>query len=240
MIAFLTGQILLIGDDYLILDVNGVGYEIFASGRSLMRAGGVGDTTRFHIYTHVRDDTLQLFGFIDTAEKAWFNHLTSVQGVGAKMALTLLSTIPPEDLVQIITAEDDKALTQAKGIGKKLAGRLVQELKDKVDKIVLDITPMPGEISSPLTSKKQTESGHTDPVSAQSAQTKSDKTPDNDQAEKAGNTDQTAVRDAVSALVNLGYGRTEAFQAVQKSIQNDNAANDLPLIIQLSLKELNA
>ncbi len=131
MICFLKGQVADIGADYVALDVNGVGYQLFCSARTLGQLEP-GHSAEVHTHLHVREDQMTLFGFADTAEKELFLQLTSVNGVGVKVALALLSSISPRDLVLAVTQQDAAALTQAPGVGKKLAERLVLELKSKL------------------------------------------------------------------------------------------------------------
>ena len=132
MIGKLSGQIDSVSETTAIVDVGGVGYVVFASGRTLGRMGGPGEPVALWIETHVREDHIHLYGFPETAERDWFRLLSTVQGVGARMALAILSALGPEELIQSIAAQDKAALTRANGVGPKLAGRIVAELKDKV------------------------------------------------------------------------------------------------------------
>lgn len=137
MIARLKGIVEEIGDDWLIVDVNGVGYHVFASSRTL---GGmvVGDAVTVVIETHVREDHIHLYGFADTTERDWFKLLTTVQGVGAKVGLGIQSALGPDEISQAIAAQDKATITRAPGVGPKLAARIVSELKDKVGAIALN------------------------------------------------------------------------------------------------------
>jgi Holliday junction DNA helicase RuvA len=137
MIGKLTGLVDSAGEDWAIVDVAGVGYLVFASARTLASLPPVGGAASLLIETHVRDDHIHLYGFADAAERDWYRLLGTVQGVGAKMALAILSALPPDTLVQSIAAQDKATLTQANGVGPKLAGRIVAELKDKVGGIAL-------------------------------------------------------------------------------------------------------
>jgi Holliday junction DNA helicase RuvA len=130
MIAKLSGRVDSVGDDWAVIDVGGVGYLVSCSGRTLGRLA-VGAAVALHVDTHVREDAIQLFGFADTAERDWFRLLITVQGVGAKVALNILSVATPEHLWQIIAAGDRTGLTRASGVGPKLAVRILTELKDK-------------------------------------------------------------------------------------------------------------
>lgn len=130
MIGRLKGKIEAIGESHLILDVGGVGYEVQASARTL-RAMKAGDETALTIDTHVREDSIKLYGFQSEVERSWFRLLQNVQGVGAKVALAVLGVLGPGDLASAIALGNWAALEQAPGVGKKLAQRLVMELKDK-------------------------------------------------------------------------------------------------------------
>ena len=135
MIGKLSGIIDSFKDNHVILDVNGVGYLVFASNRTLARIGSKGDPASLLIDTHVREDHIHLYGFADVAEQEWFRLLTSVQGVGAKVGLAILAVCPPEKLALIIASGDKAAITQADGVGPKLGVRILTELKDKAGKM---------------------------------------------------------------------------------------------------------
>ncbi len=137
MIGKLTGTLDSAGEDSALIDVGGVGYVVFCSRRTLERLGGRGEPASLLVETHVREDHIHLFGFFDQAERDWFGLLSTVQGVGARMALAVLSVLSPSDLIQAIAAQDKAALTRASGVGPKLAGRIVAELKDKAGAIAL-------------------------------------------------------------------------------------------------------
>lgn len=132
MIARLKGILDTLAADHAIIDVNGVGYLVFCSGRTLSALGAAGDQVSLNIETHVREDHIHLYGFSTAAEKESFTLLQSVQGVGAKLALQILSAFPVEELTRAIAQGDVTGLTRAPGVGKKLAQRLTTELKDKV------------------------------------------------------------------------------------------------------------
>lgn len=131
MIGKLTGKIDTLGEGYLILDVGGVGYVLQASSRTLGVIGRVGDPASLLVHTQVREDSITLFGFANTEEQYWFRTLTSVQGVGAKVCLSILSAFAASDLAFILAGQDKAALTRADGVGPKLAARILTELKDK-------------------------------------------------------------------------------------------------------------
>jgi len=135
MIGLLTGIVVSTDADRCILDVNGVGYLVSASSRTLANLPAAPEKTRLLIETVVREDAIQLFGFLTSDEQEWFRLLTTVQGVGAKVALAILSVATPGDLVLSISAGDKAALTRAAGVGARLAERIVTELKSKVGKM---------------------------------------------------------------------------------------------------------
>ena len=200
MIAKLTGVIDSKTADAAIVDVGGVGYLAFCSARTLNRLPAGGGAVSLFVETHVREDHIHLYGFIDAAEREWFRLLTTVQGVGAKLALAILSVLSGTDLTQAIAAQDKTSLTRASGVGPKLAARIVAELKDKVGGIALG------------------------PVAA-----------------VAGATEPSGpVADAVSALVNLGYRRAEAFGAVAQAAKRLGSSAALDALIRAGLKELSA
>ncbi len=132
MIAQLTGRIEALADGTCIVDVNGVGYLVHASSRTLAALPQPPAPAKVLVETHVREDAILLYGFADSAERDWFRLLTTVQGVGGKVALSLLSALSPRDLVAAIAAADKTSLTRAAGVGARLAMRLVTELRDKV------------------------------------------------------------------------------------------------------------
>jgi Holliday junction DNA helicase RuvA len=130
MIAKLTGRVEQIEADRCVIDVNGVGYLVNASTRTLA-ALPAGQVASVLVETHVREDAIVLYGFSEAAEREWFRLLTTVQGVGAKVALNILSALSPRDLIGAIQAGDRGALTRAPGVGAKLAVRLLTELREK-------------------------------------------------------------------------------------------------------------
>ncbi|MBO6807740.1 Holliday junction branch migration protein RuvA [Thalassospira sp.] len=231
MIAKLRGIVDFIGEDSVIIDVNGVGYLVFASRRTLSMLPPKGGDAGLMIETHVREDHIHLYGFADNAEKQWFALLTTVQGVGAKVALALLSVLTPTDLLRALAAQDTTALCRAPGIGPKVATRIVGELKDKAAKLNLGPVAAPAapavEDAKPAAKSKKTAKPAPD-VSADTAP-----------AEPVVD-DSVVLADAVSALVNLGYGRSEAFGAVGKAAQQAGDDKSIDTLIRLGLKELSA
>lgn len=131
MIGKLKGTIDEIGDDYVLVDVHGVCYVAFCSARTLSKLGSAGEACVLFIETYVREDQLKLFGFQTQLEREWFNLLQSVQGVGAKVALAVLSTLTPPELANAIALQDKTAVSRAQGVGPKVAIRIVTELKNK-------------------------------------------------------------------------------------------------------------
>jgi len=138
MIARLKGVVDLVGDGWVILDVNGVGYMAFCSSRTLSQLV-IGEVARLEVETHVREDHIHLYGFIDESERDWFRILTSVQGVGAKVGLAILGVLSGDELLQTIAAKDKAKITRTPGVGPKLATRILSELKDKVGNLALGI-----------------------------------------------------------------------------------------------------
>lgn len=142
MIGKLRGKVDAIGDSHLILDVMGVGYEVLASSRTL-RNLKTGDEAQLTIDTHVREDAIKLYGFTSEVERTWFRILQTIQGVGAKVALAVLGTLSPQDLANAIALANWQAVEETNGVGKKLAQRIVMELKDKAPGITLAGVNMP-------------------------------------------------------------------------------------------------
>src|ERR1700741_4422435 len=130
MIGKLKGIVDAVGEAHAIIDVNGVGYEVQASARTL-RALQLGQEVSLAVETHVREDAIRLYGFTSEVEGPWFRTLQTVQGVGAKVALGVLGTLSPQDLANAVALQSWGAVEQAPGVGKKLAQRIVAELKDK-------------------------------------------------------------------------------------------------------------
>ncbi|WP_337995800.1 Holliday junction branch migration protein RuvA [Oleispirillum naphthae] len=145
MIARLKGRIEALDTDTAIIDVGGVGYLVFCPARTLARLA-IGSAAALWVETVVREDAILLYGFLDAEEKTWFRRLTTVQGVGAKVALGLLSVLAPDALMRAIAAGDKAALGRASGVGPKLAARILSELKDKVGGF---IAPLPAGVAAP-------------------------------------------------------------------------------------------
>ncbi len=137
MIAHLKGRLDAIGIDHAVIDVGGVGYLVGASSRTLSAIGTVGEAVMLHTEMLVGEDFTRLVGFASANERDWFRLLTGVQGVGARVALAILSALEPGDLSRAIAAQDKAMVARANGVGPKLAERIVRELKDKVGGIAL-------------------------------------------------------------------------------------------------------
>jgi Holliday junction DNA helicase RuvA len=202
MIGRLRGAIEQVDEDSCVVDVNGVGYVVHASARTL-RELSPGIEARLLVETVVREDAILLYGFIAAAERDWFRILTTVQGVGAKVALSLLSTLAPDELASAIVAQDKASLNRAAGVGPKLAARLTTELKDKATQW----GAIPGARTTPTK------------ADAPSAAT-------------------SANEDAISALVNLGYKRMEAFGAIARVAQRLGDDAKIDALIREGLREL--
>ncbi|MBF0270365.1 MAG: Holliday junction branch migration protein RuvA [Alphaproteobacteria bacterium] len=205
MIAKLKGLVDSLGDGSVVVDVQGVGYLVSCSGRTLSRLGVAGSQVSLDIETQWREDGPHLYGFSDMAERDWFRILINVQGVGGKVALAILGTLTPDQLTQAIAAQDKTALSRAPGVGPKLAARLVSELKDKVGGIALGKASKAGEaLGAPIVL-----AGEGGPLA-----------------------------DAVSALSNLGYGRSEAFAAVARAQGKLGNGAEIGDLIKAALKDL--
>lgn len=131
MIGKLKGTIDEIGDDHVVIDVHGVGYVAHCSARTLGKLGSAGEAAVLFIETYVREDQFRLFGFLTALEREWFRLLQSVQGVGSKVALGVLSTLTPGELANAIALQDKTAVSRAPGVGPKVAVRIVTELRNK-------------------------------------------------------------------------------------------------------------
>ncbi len=199
MIAKLKGVVDTVDADAVIVDVGGVGYLVSASARTL-RDLAAGDAVTVLVETIVREDAIALYGFLETAERDWFRILTTVQGVGARVALSILSTLSPDEIARAIAAQDRATLSRPAGVGPKLAARLATELKDKA--AAFGVAPLGKGVEAP--------------------------------AMPAGSINE----DAVSALVNLGYKRVEAFGAVARVTQRLGDDATLDAVIRAGLQEL--
>jgi Holliday junction DNA helicase RuvA len=205
MIGKLKGTIDSYGEDFVILDVHGVGYVVQCSARTLQALPAAGEAAVLAIETQVREDAIRLFGFTADAERDWFRLLQTVQGVGAKVALAMLGILSPAELSTAIGTQDKAMVGRAPGVGPKLAARICSELKDKAPVF-----------------------GHVDPAVAQLA---------GDEGAKSA---PKPVQDAISALVNLGYGRPQAAAAIAASVKALGEEAQTSALIRQGLKELAA
>jgi Holliday junction DNA helicase RuvA len=203
MIGKLKGIVDSFGTDFLILDVNGVGYQVHCSARTLSMLPQPGEAATLSIETYVREDQIKLFGFASDGEREWFRLLQTVQGVGAKVALSVLSTLKVGELATAIAMRDKAAVSRSPGVGAKVAERIVTELKDKVPGFA-DVDPGAVHLAGALDEKRA----------------------------------PRPVMDAVSALVNLGYGQPQAAAAIAAAARNVGDAADVQTLIRQGLKEL--
>jgi Holliday junction DNA helicase RuvA len=208
MIAHLRGRVLRVSEDAAVIDVGGVGYLVHCAARTLASLPRAGEAVELEIETQLRAESLTLYGFQDAAERSWFRLLQTVQGVGARVALALLTTLTPDQLASAVTARDKAAFSRANGVGPRLAQRLISELQSRVGELpaTAAITLAPG----------------------------------GGAAAGAGGAATNWSEDAVSALVNLGYGRSEAFTAVQQAAGALGDAADTEALIRAGLKALAA
>jgi len=155
MIATLEGILEYRGNDYVIINVGGIGFRVYVSGSTLSQVGTVKGKVSLYTHLHVREDNISLYGFASNEELALFRNLISVSGVGSKVALTLLSALNPEQVVMAIASGDIDLISKAPGIGKKMAGRLIVELKGKLEKewteTALPLAPESADVIAALT-----------------------------------------------------------------------------------------
>ena len=203
MIGKLRGIVDGYGADYIILDVGGVGYQVHCSPRTLQMLPATGEAATLSIETYVREDQIKLFGFASDIEREWFRLLQTVQGVGAKVALSVLGTLKVADLATAVAMRDKAAITSAPGVGPKVAERIVTELKDKVPAFA-SVDPAMVHLAGALDDKRAPK----------------------------------PVMDAVSALVNLGYGQPQAAAAIAAATRNAGEGADTATLIKQGLKEL--
>lgn len=203
MIGKLKGIIDSYGDDTVILDVQGVGYLVHCSSRTLQALPQPGEAATLFIETVVREDMIRLFGFASAVEQDWFNILLSVQGVGQKVALAILSTLRPAELANAIAMKDKAAIARTSGVGPKLAERICVELKDKAPAF-----------------------GTLDPAVVKLAGAVED-------GKVSG-----AIKDAISALQNLGYAAPQASAAIAAASKALGEGAETGALIRQGLKEL--
>jgi holliday junction DNA helicase RuvA len=210
MIGKLTGIVDHKAQGMVLLDVNGVGYEIHCSDRTLAELPGVGERVALFTELLVREDLLQLFGFRTAYDRQWHRLLISVQGVGAKAAMAVLGTLGAEGVARAIALGDAAAVKAAPGVGPKLASRVVNELKDKAPGVMA----MGGEVIEAIGDAPVMAVPVTAPAASSSAQA-----------------------EALSALRNLGYAPADAAQAVAQAAGEDAGA-DTPALIRAALRLL--
>lgn len=217
MIGMLKGTVAAIGEEEAVIDVHGVGYLVSAGNRTLSRLE-IGAAAVIHVETYVREDALKLFGFLSEAERAWYVRLQSVQGVGGKAALAILDALSASEVETAAALGDASAFERARGVGKKLAQRIAVELKDKA--------PPP---------RRRMAGGH-----QTLAATLADDGNASAEAPPAAPSDEdgAAREGAVSALINLGYGESEARAAVAGVIRGGKAGEGEAALIRAALKEL--
>lgn len=216
MIGRLKGLVDGVGDGWVLIDVNGVCYLVEGSGRMLSSLPGQGEMVTLAIETYVREDQFRLFGFLSEEERSWFKLLLGVQGVGAKVALAIQSVLSVGELSQAVMAQDKTMVSRAPGVGPKVAQRIVQELKDKIPEASFVVAGKGAPIG---------EGNHDAGVT---------ENPDVN----------STVSDALSALTNLGYARSQAHVAVMTVMgqmnqsEGEAAAISTEALIKSALKEL--
>jgi holliday junction DNA helicase RuvA len=203
MIGKLKGVIDSYGEDFIIVDVNGVGYVVHCSARTLQALPATGEPVALAIETHVREDQIRLFGFLTDVEREWFRLLQTVQGVGTKVALAVLGTLKPGDLASAIAMRDKGAVARTPGVGPKVAERIVTELKDKAPAYA-NVDPAVIRLSGAVEERRAPQ----------------------------------PVVDAVSALINLGYGHPQAAAAIAAATRSAGEGADTAQLIRLGLREL--
>jgi holliday junction DNA helicase RuvA len=203
MIGKLKGIIESYGEDSIVIDVNGVGYLVHCSARTLQELPSVGQPAALSIETYVREDQIKLFGFLTDVEREWFRLLQTVQGVGAKVALAVLGTLRPADLATAIAMRDKAMVARTPGVGPKVAERICTELKDKAPAYA-NLDPSVVRLSGIVEEKRAPQ----------------------------------PIADAVSALINLGYGQPQAASAVAAALRSAGETADTASLIRLGLKEL--
>ncbi|MBL0318583.1 MAG: Holliday junction branch migration protein RuvA [Alphaproteobacteria bacterium] len=240
MIGKLRGLIDSVGEDSVVIDVGGVGYVAFCSANTLRRVPHNGEVILW-IETHVREDHIHLYGFIDQREREWFRVLTTVQGVGSRTALALLGVLTADDITHALLTQDKTPFTRASGVGPKLAERIVTELKNKAmvateGGFAAVSGPSPSAaVGTAVGIASSTAPSKTSKTGKRGAEAAASALP----AESMANTVAAISRDALSALTNLGYGRQEAYLAIQRVlVDSDTHALSLSDVIRLGLKEL--
>jgi len=223
MIGRISGVVDYISEDHIIIDVGGVGYIVYVTQITISNSPKLGEKISLFTELIVKEDLLQLVGFISPVEREWYKLLTSVQGVGSKAALALLGQIPIQVLSRAILLEDSTTITSAQGIGPKIAKRLVVELKGKVPNII----KIQSKSETALDSLSNSITSQTYEISQQKI----------DQEFSRNDVSQIEI-DAISGLINLGYTQLNASQVVAKVINDSREELVVEDIIRLSLKTL--
>lgn len=210
MIAYVKGELAYASEDGIIVECNGIGYHVRVPMSILSELPSLGEIVRIHTYMHVREDAMQLYGFVTRDDLNIFKLLIGVNGIGPKAALGILSTITPDDLRFAVLSDDAKAISKAPGIGAKTASKLILELKDKLK--LEDV------FESRLTKKQEEQEQMTLPMTT------------------SGVTAPQKRNEAVQALVALGYSNSEALKMVRQVTITDDM--DVEQVLKLSLKNM--
>jgi len=203
MIGKLTGVVDSYGEDWVILDVNGVGYLVHCSAKTLESLPARGEAGRLFIETQIRDEQIRLMGFMSEVEREWFRLLLTVQGVGSRVALAVLGTLSASELASAVALQDKAMIARSPGVGPKVAARIAAELKDKAPGIAdvdMGVIRLQSELGDKVAPKPASE--------------------------------------AVSALVNLGYGQMQASAAIAAAMREAGEGAETARLIRLGLKEL--
>ncbi len=203
MIGKLTGVVDSYGEDWVILDVNGVGYLVHCSAKTLEALPSRGEAGRLFIETQIRDEQIRLVGFQSEVEREWFRMLLTVQGVGSRVALSVLGTLNASELASAVALQDKAMIARAPGVGPKVAARIAAELKDRAPGIAgidMGVIRLQSELGDKVAPKPASE--------------------------------------AVSALVNLGYGQMQASAAIAAAMREAGEGAETARLIRLGLREL--
>jgi holliday junction DNA helicase RuvA len=203
MIGKLNGVVDSLGEDWVILDVHGVGYLAHCSAKTLEALPSRGEAATLFVETQIRDDQIRLIGFMSEVEREWFRLLLTVQGVGSKVALAVLGTLNPSDLASAVALQDKAMIARAPGVGPKVAARIAAELKDRAPGIVgvdMGVIRLQSDLGDKVAPRPASE--------------------------------------AVSALVNLGYGQMQASAAIAAAMREAGEGAETARLIRLGLKEL--
>ena len=203
MIGKLNGVVDSFGEDWVILDVHGVGYLAHCSAKTLEALPSRGEAATLFVETQIREDQIRLIGFMSEVEREWFRLLLTVQGVGSKVALAVLGTLNASDLASAVALQDKAMIARAPGVGPKVAARIAAELKDKAPGITgidMGVIRLQSELGDKIAPKPASE--------------------------------------AVSALVNLGYGQMQASAAIAAAMREAGEGAETARLIRLGLKEL--